>query len=576
MTMTPAQVKAIESMAPAISVIAGAGSGKTRVMVEHVRRLLEKGAFPEEILVLTFTRKAGNELKDRLLQLPHMDPHTVRRIWCGTFHAISYRILRQYGAQIGYKNNEDEQITIVSPEDAEMVWKMAVAAYGKKIPVRELENARLEYAHRGTQPEDLDFKRIFSDYRSRLRECNALDFDLLLLEVFRLFDQYPPALEYFRVRFKYVLVDEYQDTDTVQYNLHERIGPQHLFAVGDPRQSIYSFRGAEVSIIENFQKDHPGGELLHLAECFRCGKPIVKAANKLIAHNGPFEPMVPMIEDGKTEVYPGGPLEIAQFLDNKTTDNWNQIAVIARTHRVLQNVEMFLTRKGIPVNRIGKATAGLEDSYEWKNIHRLLKLAANKYDSIAFLAARKTLGITDEALEEIRHLAIANGECLRDSFRRFVFPPGEGVFWQTIFGNLFDREDIANLPVLTAIQGIYLSLPLLYSKEFDAQLAEYIRSAGMEDATVKNWLEWVATRDIHSELEKKETPNAVTLITAHASKGLEWEWVILAGFDEGLFPSRGEINEERRLAYVAMTRARARLTVFTEKRPSRFIEEAEL
>lgn len=573
---TPSQQRAIDSTASSICLLAGAGSGKTRTLTERIARLIRDGASPEEFLVLTFTRKAARELKERLAKL--IDPAKVRKIWAGTFHGISYRILSQWGERIGYATTSGNKISVVSPEESEYIFSQVVKEYGWKGRKRDLEDAMKKLAHGGENPEDPNVDRIIKEYWSRLRECNALDFDQLLLEVHRLFRESPEALTFFKNKFRYVFVDEYQDTDQVQYNLHEIIGAENLFVVGDLRQSIYSFRGADNRIISNFESDHFGAEIIDLLECFRCGEPIVKAANTLIANNPEGEkPLVSTIPDGEISVRRNTVEEIANIIDvDMAFDPRESIAIIARTHAALKNAEAALIEKGIPCHRVGAITDELKDSTTWKTFHSVLRMALNKKDSLAFMgygAAWLNPAVGDDTMASIRQAAGASGISMVEEYLR-----------------RFPESNLAKLiefmpETITETVGMILGGMKEHGKELEISeeqkaLVDYIGENASEAMTPAGWLEWSSTKDMHSELEKTQE-GKVTLLTAHAAKGLEWDTVFIADFSEGVFPSKMAIreknlSEERRLAYVAVTRARKQLFIMSKEKPSRFIVEAGL
>lgn len=576
MSFTESQQTAIENTDPNNLVVAGAGSGKTRVLTHRVARLVSSGVSPQSILVLTFTRKAARELKERLSALVG---DVARKIWVGTFHGISYRILAQWGDRIGYKT-DGASISIVSPEESAELIDRVCQSYGWKGSKRAIDEARSLLAHNGTFPPDPDLGRIIREYWSILKENNALDYDQILLETHRLFEECPDALEFFRNKFVHVFVDEYQDTDRLQYDLHERISPENLFVVGDVRQAIYGWRGADISIILGFDRSR-NARITHLAECFRCGRSIVEAANRLIAKNGGEleKPMIPALDtDGEILVRRGGGDQIVDLL-NELFEPHSTMAVIARTHHALDLVEDALRRAKIDYLRVGAASRKIEDSVEWKTFHGALRSVLNPRDSIAFLAhAVKVEGLSADQLSALRVDATNAGMSLSEFYYSEAMAPfgntpscrgvlawlcGEvRAFVGTVRG-LWERFYLKT--------GLYVSNPAVCGKISD-YLAD--RAEGM---TPVEWLEWLGTRDMHADLEAPT--DRLTLLTAHAAKGLEWNTVIIADFDDGVFPSQraiksGDLDEERRLAYVTFTRAKKRLAVFSRKEPSRFMAEA--
>lgn len=553
---TTAQQQAIDTNSPAVLAVAGAGAGKTRCVVARIERLVKDGCNPASILCLTFTRKAARELKERLGKTIG---NQARRIWAGTFHAISYRILMQWGGKIGYQTTEGRSITVTTPEEAENLFREIMQSYNYKGTIRDIDKARSELAHAGTEPEEPNISRIINEYKVKLMECNAIDFDGLLLEVRRLFENCLPALEYYQNKFDHIFVDEYQDTDRIQYNLHELLRPRNLFVVGDADQGIYSWRGAELSIIQGFQTDHPGAEVIKLEHCFRCGDEIVRRANNLIGHNRQRIDKTLIGATGTQGEFRGYfescPEFIAEILaDELTFEDPKQIAVIARKHSILEGIEKACNKIGLAVHRVGAASRAVEDSESFKAFLSLAKLAVNPRDNLAFLTANKLLFHIDirQVWSEANRFGSSWFEALPfEEILSIRLPTGEEPAVQAyarLFGN-------AGTPAAIDFLGEYF--PGLSISEF---------------------LEAYATKDMHTELENPR--EAITLITSHASKGLEWDHVLIAEFDEGTLPSNwaireGNLEEERRLAYVAMTRARKSVRVFCspDQEPSRFLEE---
>jgi DNA helicase-2/ATP-dependent DNA helicase PcrA len=571
--MTPSQQKAIDSNAQAILVVAGAGSGKTRVLVHRIARLIRDGCQPSSILVLTFTRKAARELKERLATL--IGEKETRSIWAGTFHAISYRMLAKWGEKIGYQTTGGRHITIITPEEREILLENVAREYGWNGSAKDIDEAMSHLAHKGEMPDDLDLQRIIREYHAVLRECNALDFDQILLETHRLFRECPEALSYFRSKFVHVFVDEYQDTDTIQYRLHEVLDPANLFCVGDPRQAIYGWRGAEVEIILGFERDHPGAEVVDLLECFRCGEAILDAANNLIEHNPEGKNrLIPTCPEGSVEVRRGGPDAVAEFLsEDLATLPPASVAVLARTHGKLGEVLAFGSASyGLDLHKVGATINEVKASRTWKHFQAIVRLILNPRDNIAFETfGAGWLGLSMEQRKAVKGLSLSTGCARLEACREL------GV------GDLAGLDQIAalrELPIGRIFAEFYrISRPgetwLREEKFFNLENDPAVEQAPMLPA---DWLVWVQTADMHAELEA--AAEKTQLLTAHASKGLEWDVVILAGFDRHAFPMKrcsesGQLEEERRLAYVAFTRAKKRLVIFTEK-PSEFIQEAGL
>ena len=572
--MTPSQQRAIDSNAPAILVVAGAGSGKTTVVTRRIARLVGSGVKPWNILVLTFTRKAANELRERLEVA--IGQYAAGCIWAGTFHAICYKILSRHGDRIGYQITDGNHITVVTPAETEMLLAEIVDEYRWRGSAKDLAAAKQELAHTGEFPTDPDIGRIIREYWARLRECNAVDFDQLLLEVSRLFEDCPDVLEVYHDRFKHVFVDEYQDTDHLQYRLHEDIAPASLFVVGDPRQAIYGWRGADISIIKGFVAAHPGAEVIELLENFRSGAAIVAAANKVIANNEEGKHgLIPTIQNSKVEAInaPAGVGGVAAKIVSAGVND-NSIAVIARTHATLKAVEKNLIENDIRCHRVGAGRDGIESTPEWAPPHAALRCPVNPRDDVAFRIAHEWFGVRTNDLKGLKVRAIQAGKSMIE--QHLVDDPE---------GELSMLRDIAQDPTATVfdVTKSYLAFDHPVVEKIDAKIADvfqHIEDLGGADMPCVEWLEWLSTKDMHADLEAAANDHlCVLLLTAHAAKGLEWDCVIIADFDEGIFPAKrtireGHIEEERRLAYVAMTRARDHLVMFHSGKPSRFIGEA--
>lgn len=569
MNMTPSQQRAIDSNAPAILVVAGAGSGKTSTVVQRNARLIAQGESPDSILCLTFTRKAANELKERLEKL--IGPQA-RRIWAGTFHAISYRILRQWGERIGYQTTGGRTITVVTPDEAESVFKAVIDQYGWKGRKSTIEEARKELAHRGEFPEDLDLARIIREYWAELRRMNAVDYDQLLLEVSRLFRESPEALAFYRNRFAHIFVDEYQDTDLVQYNLHEMLAPAHLFCVGDPDQAIYGWRGADMSIILRFEQAHPGAEVVLLEECFRCAPPIVEAANRLIAHNRDRIPktLLPQPGEGSAEARKDWS-PVYRLSEDLAFEKPEEVAVIARTHADLEKIERECIQAGLSVFRVGAEEKTIGKSAIMRRFKSHLRLWLNSRDDLAMHSLDLPAAEIQAAMAARR-----SDQSLFEAWRARL--SDDGRLTLEAIRHAFD-EAPSSVAAFAAFSTVAGSHP-------QEMLLNYLADNGGELKPAE-WIEREMVKDMHAGLERKR-PDRITLLTAHAAKGLEWDHVLVIGMEDGKFPSQrairaGTEEEERRLAYVAFTRARKTLAIYPivdgatpAGTPSRFIKEAGL
>ena len=599
--LTPAQRRAVETEARDCLVIAGAGSGKTRVLTERVRFLIERsGVSPANIMVLTFTRKAAGELLHRLEESigSGFNPRRAGML-VGTFHSVALTILRPEGRALGLL---PDTLTILDPTDANMMFEWAARDLGylnsgsKWAAGMSKERAR-QYRDAQYTGRDLDwletirggeapYARLFAHYRHSLLTMNLLDFGLILRECNRLFDEHPDVLLRYQQRVHHVLVDELQDSDLTQYNLHDRFSPPAtFFGVGDTRQAIYGFRGAQPALM---LERHPDAKIVNLTDCFRCGASIVKAANRLIAVNAEprTEPLACATNrDGSVRVEHGRSEFIAQQLVAKAAAGfaWHDIAVLYRAHATGRRLESVCRERSIPVHRVG-ASFDVCETPEFRLLHRLLRLICNPRDDVAFLATHELLGIDAEALREIRIKAKTGGVGLwqeaycSPSIRRTAV----GVEVKSAM-----VEEAQNLPAIRTLLNLQACPPL--ASDALAAAFEFWRrhEAGLSLADL---LRWFALRDSQDDLVRGWS--GVVLSTVHAAKGLEWPCVFVVNLLEGDFPSgqslHGDgVRDERRLAYVAFTRAKEALLLHTRepadqdphrrvKLPSRFIGEAGL
>lgn len=559
MNPTPAQQEAIDSYDNNLLLIAGAGSGKTATVIQRIKRLIDGGVNPASILCLTFTRKAAMEMRERLEKM--LDARQIRPIWIGTFHSISYRILSQWGYKIGYKVSKTESISVTSPDEADELLKAVLDQYDFRAPIKKIMEAKGLLSHDNIKPANPDIERVLREYKSRLKESNAVDFDYLLLEVHALFEVCPEALNYYRNKFSYVFIDEYQDTDLVQYNLHEILRPKNLFAIGDADQCLFSWRGAHMEIILDFDKKHDNTRVIKLEHCFRCGDQIVAAANALIENNRDRikKTLIGATKtNGQIDLFDNnGAEQVASFLSEEMAfESPSEVVVIARNHRSLEFIERACRHCGLDVLRVGKATNEVESLDCFRFMVAYLKLRLNPMNNIAFLTANK-IGF-HQILSDIWQAANE-----------------AGCSWYQAFNDQAIVDHDCN------IVDFYRACCSRSNRAMNSLALDYLTTMFDENIDAESWLEQYQLKDGQLELEKKKE-GKITLITAHAAKGLEWDNVIIADFDELAFPSglaikNNTMEEERRLAYVAFTRARKRLSIFyTAHKPSRFLLEANL
>ncbi len=571
MNLTAEQIAAVQSTAKDVLCIAGAGSGKTRVLTARVQWLIEQcGASPSDLLILTFTRKAAGELIERLTAALGGEKE-LKGMLIGTFHSVALKILRSEGERLGY---DPESLTILDQADADVLLEesakelgyLKINEKGKGIWQAPLSMDRVskfresQYTGQIIKDEwarEPSLFKIFRCYQFKMREMNTLDFGSILDQCRLLLRNFPDVLARYRARIKFVLVDELQDSDATQYDLHDFFSPPaFFFGVGDTRQSIYGFRGARPDFMV---ERHPDARVHNLTGCFRCGSTIVAAANSLIERN--HEPLAePMIADestgtGKVAAVHGRSediiIEAGKCLQHGFAPS--DIAILARSHRTLRRLEEVANEMSVPVYRVG-ARFDVCETEIFRLKHAALRFTINRKDRVAEWRLRNAgcgamleAAIRDTTAEEYTHKTIYE----------FVVKHG---------------------PAKDAVDHFW------------------IRNCGQ--MTIPEALRWYAmlgTQQYERLDSGEDRPEggAITLMTVHAAKGLEFPVVIVAGFQEGEFPAsralkeRGGDREERRLGYVAMTRAKERLILCyrapedqaegrTITQPSRFIAEAGL
>lgn len=606
-------------------VLAGAGSGKTRVLTTSIANLIENEKVdPRNILAITFTNKAANEMKDRVSNLLNMD---VSRLWIGTFHSICARILRMNIDKIGYNSN----FTIYDTNDQKTLIKEIINDLGYKdeITPRDAQNLISSLKNKSIGPKEFltidgyyryhnEYYEIYRQYEKRKFEYNSLDFDDLIEKVLLLFSKDKDTLKYYQNKFEYVFVDEYQDTNTSQYELVKNFAGIHknVFVVGDADQSIYSFRGADINNILNFENDFKDAKVIKLEQNYRSTSNILNTANSLIVNNIERKDKNLWTDNGIGDevIYKSNSVESEEskfvvdeikMLINEGY-SYSDIAILYRTNAQSRPFEEVLMKNLIDYKVVG----GLKfyDRKEIKDLVSYLKVIVNPQDDIALkrIINEPKRGIGNKSVEQLSKLASDNDisilnliakpeyrtlltDRLRNLTNKFFNPLSE------IFKNI-DNYKITDLINEVLDKSGYLkSLESSYSVEDRARidnLNEFISAASEyeennPDDTIYDYLENLS---LISDMEKTEDKdNSILLMTIHAAKGLEFPIVFVVGMDEGLFPGKrsideGNIEEERRLFYVAITRAREKLYLTSSQvrrsygkpiyyKTSRFIDE---
>ncbi len=590
------QIKPVLQTEGPVLVLAGAGSGKTRVLTTRIAYLVEeKRVPPEAILAITFTNKAANEMKERLGRI--ID---VSRTWVCTIHSMCVRIIRMYAEEIGIQSNfsiysETERNNIVKKSFQECAFDDEKFLKSVKY---HIANAKMlgfdpdRYAEEfAGEPDIRDIVRVYARYQKHLRENNALDFDDLLNETRNLLRKNEQAREYLGGRFRYILVDEFQDTNEVQYEIVKSLASVHgnLFAVGDDDQSIYGWRGAKIENILHFEKDFKGSHVFKLERNYRSTKHILKLANTVIKNNGRRKDKTLWTEEEEGEhakVYEseeesGEARYVAQTIAGLLRQGYrySDFAILMRINALTRSFEQEFTGDGIPYKVFG----GFKffERKEIKDLLAYLRLINNPFDSEAALRIINfpKRGIGAKTVEALQNYAYETELSIYDALLdldEIGFTGGTREklvgFRDLIKKWIIDSQD---LPVNELVKGIVADTKMreAYADDSDesinkrANIDEFINSVEEycklnQGATLTDYLNQVT---LSSDTDDMDDGNYVTLATIHSVKGLEFRCVCLCGMEENIMPiSRAterdeDMEEERRLMYVAITRAKERL-----------------
>lgn len=606
------QKEAVISTEGPCLVIAGAGSGKTKVLTHKIAYLIsEKYVKPWNIIAITFTNKAANEMKERIQKIIG---DAANDLWMGTFHSICVKILRKYIDRIGF----DHSFLIFDTSDQKTLIKECLKdlkvddkLFTDRAVLSEISNGKNEML----EPKDYktkyagDFKRetignIYELYQQRLKENNALDFDDIINYTIKILTENPDVLEYYTEKFKYVLVDEYQDTNKAQFMLVSILASKYgnITVVGDNDQGIYSFRGADITNILNFEKDFPGTKIIKLEQNYRCTGNILKAANAVIKHNenkyekklwtANDEGELPSIYQSEDE-YDEASYVVKQINHLKTEEyyKYSDFVVLYRMNSQSRAIEDILRREDIPYKIVG----GLKfyERKEIKDIIAYLRLIYNTSDNISLkrIINEPKRGIGKTSLDNIQQISEQNGISMYEVIKNAEqFGLNRVKANADDFINLIEelRTKQNELSISELIKetlnksGYTKALELENSVEAESRiqnLEEFLTVAiefeeEFADNTLEEFLENITLSSDIDNVEDAE--NSVTLMTLHSAKGLEFPTVFLVGLEEGIFPgykSIGEENalqEERRLFYVGITRAKEHLFLTCAKRRTIF------
>jgi DNA helicase-2/ATP-dependent DNA helicase PcrA len=612
--LNPVQQDAVKAANGPLMIVAGAGSGKTRVLTYRIAYLMSCGVPPYQILALTFTNKAANEMKERIRKLVG---GKASELWMGTFHSIFARILRKEAKLLGYASHftiydSDDSLSAVKKcmekrgLSQQQIVPQAVAsrisaAKNQLIPPKEYGEVARDFL-------DEKIAAVYEDYEAALKRSNAMDFDDLLVKPIELFRRYPDVLKKYHHRFKFILVDEFQDTNRAQYAVVKLLADHHrnICVVGDDAQSIYAFRGADIRNILDFAKDYPDCKTFRLEQNYRSTKSILAVADRLIKNNvdqleknlwtanPQGEPVILFdCADDRDEAY-----QMMQAIQAEIVENGlalKDFAILYRTNAQSRSIEDVLRRNGIPYEIVGGIR--FYERKEIKDVLAYLRLLANQDDNESFLrvANYPVRGIGATSLDRLQEFAGSRDITL---YKATALLEHAGQLQDraknslTQFRKLIEKyvslKSQMSLSELARALVDELGILKSYKEEGTAEsMARWenvheLLSATSEfrdehpDGTLEAFLEEVTlVSDIDSW---DETRNVVTLMTLHSSKGLEFPVVLIGGVEEGLLPfysstlEKNELEEERRLFYVGITRAQKRLYISKARMRYRFGE----
>ena len=670
--LNPRQREGVLATEGPLLLLAGAGSGKTTVLIHRVANLLQYGrgsdteeipipitedevafleqyaqspdasqrplvsylcaiepARPWEVLAITFTNKAANELKERLSVM--LGEETAADVWASTFHSACVRILRRDIDRLGF----DRSFTIYDSDDSKRVIKDILKELGleeKTFPPREVQSVISRAKNDCQTPEEfqaqwreindyrkINIDKVYSLYNRKLREANALDFDDLLWHTVRLLETVPEVRDYYRRKFRYILIDEYQDTNALQYRLAALLtGPgKNICVVGDDDQSIYRFRGADITNILSFEKQFPGARVIRLEQNYRSTQHILDAANAVISHNRSRKGKTLWTNNGagelvtvKTTFHEGDEANfvLGQIMTHyRRGGSWGDCAILYRTNAQSNALEYACKRNGVPYKIYG----GLKffDRAEVKDMLAYLSVINNPTDDLRLrriinVPARK---IGQTTVDKAQLIATEQSLTLYDVFRQADrFPPLKSAaarlmaftdMIEDLRRRLPDCDLLEFYDLVCDRSGYAAALRekddlesrgrLENVEELKSSILSYLENAE-GDPSLSGFLDEIA---LYTDLDSRvDGDNCVTMMTMHAAKGLEFSQVFVVGMEEGLFPGNramgdpDEMEEERRLCYVAMTRAKDKLTLTNARQrtlygrttpcmPSRFLNE---
>ena len=601
--MNPMQRQAVFSTEGPLLILAGAGSGKTTVLVNRIAYILQSGLCqPWNILAITFTNKAAGELKERIINTV---PEGGGDIWAATFHSTCARILRRYGDRLGYSSH----FTVYATDDQKKLAKDIVKQLGldeKQLPVKSILSEISKAKDKMITPEemkknaDYDFRKmsiakVYEIYQARLKTADAMDFDDLLCKTVELFEQCPEILGYYQNQFKYIMVDEYQDTNRVQYKFISMLAEKYgnICVVGDDDQSIYKFRGATIENILSFENTFKGANIIRLEQNYRSTKNILNAANGVIANN--------TVRKGKTlwtENPEGEKIELhtcenerdeAMFVAKTIMDGvsdgrrYSDFAVLYRTNAQSNAIEQALSRSGIPHRIIGGHR--FYDREEIRDMVAYLQVINNPHDDVRLSriinVPKRAIGARTVAIAA--DIAAGLGESIytvikdAESYPQLSRAASKLKEFVTLIDGLIEAEESGDYSLAELYNLIlehtnyenYLraekenaDVRIENIEELSSNIIKFESDYG-EEADLSAFLEEIS---LMTDIDNYDADaDTCVMMTLHSAKGLEFPVVLITGMEDGLFPSIAsmmnpdEINEERRLAYVGITRAKQKL-----------------
>ncbi len=614
MILNKEQIEAVNFNEGPCIVLAGAGSGKTRVLTERIIRLINDGIRPQNILAITFTNKAAKEMRTRVevkLGIVAND------IFIGTFHSFGLKIIRENYSELGFQKN----VNILDSDDSKSIVKRILKDEGYNSEDYDLKHiisrismakneglSPVEYSNIFLNDEDRVISNIYSEYISLLHTNNSVDFDDLLIKPVELFKSNKDVLLKYQEHFKYILIDEYQDTNNIQYELCKLLASKYknIFIVGDMQQSIYAWRNADYKNLIKFKNDYKNCKIIKLEENYRSTNIILKAANSIIKNNVEGEKLNLWSSFGEGDkidyIRCDDEINEASFVTKTISSlvslgyNYDDFAVLYRTNAQSRTIEEAFVKSNIPYNIIGSYY--FYNRKEIKDIIAYLNIIYNKDDNVSLERVINVpkRGIGNKSIEDLRKKSKEMGVSMFDSIS-----DGKMLIWKNMMSDIITKSNTFSIKDI--VEEVLNTTGIKSEYENSDDLDDQLKLENLEEfKSLAISFEDNGIYDLESFLENillvsdrgqyKEDSKRVSLMTLHSAKGLEFKVVFLVGMEEGIFPHMrsfdipSEMEEERRLCYVGITRAKSKLYLINAKRrtlfgrttsnlPSRFIKEVD-